>query len=58
LGAISLRGLSRDLSRDVSRVYQDVAVLLDWGLIERVDDGKIVVPYAVIYAHFDRRAAA
>jgi len=58
LGAISLRGLARQLSRDVKRVHEDVAVLLDWGLIERTDDRKIVVPYGVIHADFDLRAAA
>ncbi len=58
LGAISLRGLARDLSRDVKRVHEDVAVLLDWGFIERTDDRKIVVPYGIIHADFDLRAAA
>jgi predicted transcriptional regulator len=58
LGAISLRGLARELGRDVKRVHEDVAVLLDWGLIERTDDRKIVVPYGVIHADFDLRAAA
>jgi predicted transcriptional regulator len=58
LGATSLRGLARELSRDVKRVHEDVAVLLDWGLIERTDDRKIFVPYDVIHADFDIRAAA
>jgi predicted transcriptional regulator len=58
LGAISLRGLARELGRDVKRVHEDVAVLLDWGLIERSADRKIVVPYGVIHADFDLRATA
>ena len=45
LRAVSLRGLARELNRDVKRVHEDVAVLLDWGLIERTDDRKVVVPY-------------
>jgi predicted transcriptional regulator len=58
LGASSLRGLARDLGRDVKRVHEDVAMLLDWGLVERTDDRKLVVPYGVIHADFDLRAAA
>lgn len=58
LGPVSLRGLARELGRDVKRVHEDVAVLLHWGFIERTDDRKIVVPYGVIHADFDIRAAA
>ena len=58
VGATSLRGLARELGRDVKRLHEDVAVLLDWGLIERTEDRKIVVPYGVIHADFDIRAAA
>ena len=29
LGAVSLRGLARELGRDVKRVHEDVAILLD-----------------------------
>lgn len=58
LGAISLRGLARELGRDVKRVHADVAVLLEWGLVARNADRKLVVPYDVIHADFDLRAAA
>ena len=58
VGAISLRGLARELGRDVKRVHEDVAILLDWGLIERTAARKLVVPYDVIHADFDLRAAA
>jgi predicted transcriptional regulator len=58
LGASTLRGLARALGRDVKRVHEDAAVLLEWGLVERTDDRKLVVPYAVIHADFDLRAAA
>ena len=58
LGAISLRGLARELGRDVKRVHEDVAILLDWGLIERTEDRRLVVPYGVIHADFDLSAAA
>jgi predicted transcriptional regulator len=42
----------------VKRVHEDVAILLDWGLIERTDERKIVVPYGVIHADFDLHADA
>jgi len=58
MGASSLRGLARELGRDVKRVHEDVAVLLDWGLVECTEDRKLVVPYDVIHADFDLRAAA
>lgn len=58
LGSHSLRGLARELGRDVKRVHADVVVLLEWGLVERNADRKLVVPYDVIHADFDIRAAA
>ena len=58
VGAISLRGLARELGRDVKRVHEDVAILLDWGLVERTAARKLVVPYDRIHADFDLRAAA
>jgi predicted transcriptional regulator len=47
-GPVSLRGLSRELHRDVKRVHQDVAVLLEEGVVERTADGKIEVPFALV----------
>ncbi|HEY3948623.1 hypothetical protein [Phenylobacterium sp.] len=58
IGAVSLRGLARELGRDVKRVHEDVTILLDWGLIERTEDRKIVVPYGLIHADFDLHAEA
>jgi len=58
LGAVSLGGLARELRRDVKRVHEDAAILIQWGFIERTNDRKLVVPYSVIHADFDLRAAA
>lgn len=57
-GPISVRGLARALDRDVKRVHTDVAALAKCGLIEKTDDGLVCVPYDVIHADFDLRAAA
>lgn len=48
LGPSSLRGLARALGRDVKRVHEDAAFLLDEGIIERGADKKLFVPYADI----------
>jgi predicted transcriptional regulator len=58
VGPRSVRGLARDLDRDVKRVHQDVSELLEHGLISRTDDGKVQVPYDVIRADFELRAVA
>ena len=58
LGPVSLRGLARALERDVKRVHEDAAVLIEWGLVERTKDRKVCVPFDVIHADFDLRAAA
>ncbi len=58
IGGSSIRGLARALGRDVKRVHEDVTLLIEWGIIERDEDGKVVVPYGVIQADFDLRAAA
>ncbi len=58
LGPVSLRGLARALERDVKRVHEDAALLIEWGFIERTADRKICVPFDVIHADFDLRAAA
>lgn len=58
LGESSLRALARNLGRDVKRVHEDAAVLLDWGLIERTASGKLHVPYDKIHTEFDLLAAA
>ena len=58
LGPSSVRGLARALGRDVKRVHEDVGGLLEWGIVERTEAGKVCVPYDVIHADFDLRAVA
>ena len=57
LGPRSIRGLARELERDVKRIHEDVHRLMEIGLVARID-GKIYVPYDVIHADFDLRAIA
>lgn len=58
LGPVSVRGLARELERDVKRVHDDVGELIRCGLVARNDEGKFHVPYDVIHADFDLRAVA
>lgn len=58
VGPTSIRGLARTLERDVKRVHEDVAALLEYGLIARSADGKYHVPYDVVHAEFDLKATA
>jgi predicted transcriptional regulator len=57
MGASSVRGLARALERDVKRVHEDVAALIEVGLIEKTAGGRLRVPYTVIEADFALRAA-
>src|SRR5690606_22328126 len=57
-GPSTIRGLARNLGRDVKRVHDDVSTLLDWGIVERDEAGRVLVPYEVIHADFDLRAVA
>lgn len=58
LGPSSIRGLARVLGRDVKRVHEDVSTLMDWGLIERDDVGRVAIPYDEIEADFILKGAA
>lgn len=57
-GPTTLRGLARELDRDVKRVHEDVSILMKHGLVVRTADRKICVPYDAIHAEFDLRAVA
>ena len=58
LGPSTYRGLASALSRDVKRVHEDTVPLIEWGLVEINNEGRIHVPYDVIHADFDLRSVA
>ncbi len=58
LGPSTVRGLARALDRDVKRVHDDVMAMMEWGLVERNEEGLVHVPYSVIHAAFDLKAVA
>lgn len=58
LGPSTIRGLARSLDRDVKRVHDDVTAMIDWGIVERDQEGLVHVPFKVIHAEFDLKAVA
>ncbi len=52
-GPISIRRLAGLLGRDYRGVHADVAMLREVGLIDRTDDGKILVPWSRITAEMN-----
>ena len=60
LGPSTLRGLARALDRDVKSVHRDIHTLIDIGLVEKDQNGSVLVPFSRIRTEFEllpRRAA-
>lgn len=49
-GPLSTYGVARRLGRNYKNVHSDVNRLIELGLLERRDDGRLVVPYRSIVA--------
>jgi len=56
-GEIGLRELSRRVGRDVKAVHTDTRVLLNAGVIDRAENGKLLFPYRHVKLRFDFDAA-
>lgn len=57
-GPLGVRALSRALGRDVKRVHDDAAAMIEVGMVEKTPDGKLVVPFDEIRADFVMKSAA
>lgn len=57
-GAMSIREAARRIGRDVKAVHGDVHALLDAGILDRTDDGKIVFPFDKVHVDFTLTAVA
>jgi predicted transcriptional regulator len=57
-GPMAIREIARRLERDVRAVHSDVHVLLNAGLIERTDDGRVQFPYEAIHVAGDHEITA
>jgi predicted transcriptional regulator len=56
-GPLTIRAAARRVGRDVKAVHGDVHALLDAGLLDRADDGKIVFAYDAVRVDFTLSAA-
>ncbi len=56
-GPVSIREAARRVGRDVKAVHGDVTALLDAGLLNRNDDGRIVFPFDAVKVEFLLQAA-
>ncbi len=57
-GAMSIREAARRVGRDVKTVHGDVHALLNAGILNRTDDGKIVFPFDAVHVDFTLTAVA
>lgn len=48
-GTVGVRELARRLGRDVKRVHEDAAALIELGLIEKDERGALLCPYENIH---------
>lgn len=56
-GPVTIREAARRVGRDVKAVHGDVRALLNAGLLDKTEDGKIVFPYDAIHVDFVVKAA-
>ena len=56
-GPVSIREAARRVGRDVKAVHRDVTALLNAGVLDRTDDGRIVFPFQALKVEFLLQAA-
>lgn len=56
-GPVSIREAARRVERDVKAVHGDVTALLDAGVLDRTEDGRIVFPFDAVKVEFLLHAA-
>jgi predicted transcriptional regulator len=56
-GPVSIREAARRVERDVKAVHGDVTALLNAGILNRTDEGRIVFPYDTVKVEFLLHAA-
>jgi predicted transcriptional regulator len=56
-GPMSIREAARRVGRDVKAVHGDITALLNSGVLDRVEDGRIVFPFDAVKVEFLLRAA-
>ena len=56
-GPVSIREAARRVGRDVKAVHSDVTALLNAGVLDRTEDGRIVFPFEAVKVEFLLQAA-
>lgn len=56
-GPVSIREAARRVGRDVKAVHSDVTALLNAGVLDRTEDGRIVFPFEAVKVEFLLHAA-
>jgi predicted transcriptional regulator len=56
-GPCGVRELARLLERDARRVHDDLSALWEVGLVDKTDEGKLIVPFGEIRADFVLRGS-
>ena len=56
-GAMTIREAARRVGRDVKAVHGDVKALLDAGVLQKTEAGKILFPFAALHVDFMLKAA-
>ncbi|HET7570692.1 MAG TPA: transcriptional regulator [Gammaproteobacteria bacterium] len=56
-GPMTIRETARRVGRDVKAVHGDVHALLNAGVLDKTEDGKIVFPYDAVHVDFTVKAA-
>ncbi len=56
-GELTIREVARRVDRDVKAVHGDVTALLNSGLLDKTDSGKVIFPYDAVHVDFMLRAA-
>jgi predicted transcriptional regulator len=56
-GPMSIREAARRVGRDVKAVHGDVSALLNAGVLDRTDNGRVVFPFDAVRVEFLLNAA-
>jgi predicted transcriptional regulator len=56
-GPVSFREAARRAGRDVKAVHGDITALLNAGVLDRTEDGRIVFPFEAVKVEFLLQAA-
>ena len=57
-GGMTIREAARRVGRDVKAVHGDIRALLDAGVLNRTEDGRVIFPYDAVRVDFTLTKAA